>query len=231
MQLQNTKFKDGLMQGDTLVYVGDDPEGLTNEQIAQSEVQDGDSVYLVIKAGGRRFSSDKYLINATFSKPVKKPTPVTPTTTPNQGTGWYMDGSPVIQKSEYKDNQCYFNKQLTISSGSASGSQAWTNVGCLEGGGNCHGTATGSVTYTPPPSFMQPGSKVNFSISEKTTHQNTCGEKGIGSQGWIKDGNSTIVSAWSSTPSSSGTYTVPPGSAGAKMSLVASLWAAGLQGT
>jgi len=230
MHIQDIPFKDGLMLGGPIVYVGEDPDDITDEDIKRSKVENEDNIYLVIKAGGRRFVSDKYPINATTSKPIQKPTVVTPTPTPAPtGTGWYMDGAPFIQKNPLKDTAAYFGKKLSISDGSASGSQSWK-----EDVSKCSGTYTGSNTWTPPPSFMQPGSKINFTASAKTTAQNTCGSLSIGSACSLKVEETYIVRAADSVPtvppSATGTYTVRTGSPGSKMAVVVNVYAANLVG-
>lgn len=126
---------------------------------------------------------------------------------------WYLDGQPVIEGIADKDREGYFGHKLTITNGSASGTESWSD-------GKCGGTYTGSMTWTPPPAFMQPGSTINFSMTAKTTVQNTCGSRSIGSGGWLKAEGTTIVKAIDeSSPSASGTYTVPKGSPGSKLQM------------
>lgn len=143
-----------------------------------------------------------------------------------EGGGWHLEGPPIIEKSRFVDNEYYFGQKLSISDGSASGTVNWSD------GSKCGGTYVGSVTWTPPPSFMLPGSKINFSMTAKTTVNNTCGSRSIDSFGWIKAEGVTIVKALEErSPSASGTYTVPTGSPGQKMQMWATVKVANLNGT
>jgi uncharacterized Zn-binding protein involved in type VI secretion len=161
---------------------------------------------------------------------IDRDTSTTTATTQNQGGGWYMDGAPVFQKNAYPKADCsYFGFNLSVSDGSATGSQSWKD--CSTTTSKCGGTYTGTVTWTPPPSFMKPGSTVNFTVSQKTSAQNTCGDRGIGSWGALKVDGSTVVPGDSRVPTGSGTYTVRTGSAGAKMSIQVSLSVANLVGS
>ena len=140
--------------------------------------------------------------------------------------GWYLEGPPIIEKSRFVDNEFYFGQKISISDGSASGTVNWSD------GSKCGGTYVGSVTWTPPPSLMLPGSKINFSMTAKTTVNNTCGSRSIDSFGWIKAEGVTIVKALeASSPAAGGTYTVPPGSPGRKLQMWATAKVANLNGT
>jgi hypothetical protein len=147
--------------------------------------------------------------------PTAKTSPtVSPTASPVAGGGWYLDGQPVIEKEQFVNNEWYFNQSLDVTSGSASGAVTWSD------GYSCGGTYTGSMTWTPPPDYMQPGGVINFSMTSATQVQNTCGSRSIGSGGWIKAEGTTIVKALDeSAPSASGTYTVPNGSAGQTLNM------------
>jgi hypothetical protein len=133
--------------------------------------------------------------------------------------GWYLEGQPIIEKSIYHNDECYQYK-LAVTNGSASGTTTWSDCGS----GKCGGTYTGSMTWTPPPAFMAPGAKITFTMTAKTSVQNKCGSRSIGSGGWIKADGATIVKAIDATsPAASGTFTVPGGSPGAKMQLWATV--------
>jgi len=299
LHIGDTEFEKGwIKEIPLIVYTGEAPEQTDDEKIKKYQVENEDALYLVIKAGGRTFTSNKHKIVAkpqiridpskldaevgtytftasvdpsyknptfiwdingspkqngpknTFSADFKSagtykvgvtladggkelctatatviirqaaqtPTPVTaPTPTPPTGTGWYLDGAPVIQKGEMKNDDCRFGKQLSISDGSASGSMSFKD--CVTHT-KCSGTYTGSVTWTPPPSFMQPGSKINFTVSEKLTEQDYyCGSQNFSAAGGIKVDGAWIAQAMHSrgVPTATGTYTVRTGSPGAKM--------------
>jgi len=97
------------------------------------------------------------------------------------GDGWYLDGAPVLSQNPFPADSCsYFGFNMTISNGSATGSQSCKNCSNQS---KCGGTYTGTVTS---PAYMQPGSKINFTMSEKTTAQNTCAGRNTGSGGWVK---------------------------------------------
>lgn len=157
------------------------------------------------------------------------PQGISPVSADDSGA-WHMDGAPVIEKSSYKDDACYFGKQLSLSDGSASGTMSWTDVNCVSGS-KCSGTYTGSMTWTSPPSFMKPGSKVEFKLAEKTSAQNSCGYKNIGSGGWVSINGTQIVEVRDSlTPTATATYTVVSGSPGSKLAIVVNAKAANLSG-
>jgi len=144
------------------------------------------------------------------------------------GDGWYVEGQPVIEKENFVNDKCYFQQSLNITNGSASGSVTWSDCD----GGKCGGTYTGSMTWTLPPAYMQPGTKINFSMTAKTSVSNNCGSRSIGSGGWIKAEGTTIVKAIDETsPSASGTYMVPNGAAGQKLQMWATIQVANLHGT
>jgi len=150
--------------------------------------------------------------------------PSTTSTATAAGGGWYLDGEPVIEK-ENAVNDEYHTYSLTATNGSASGVYTWSD-------GECGGTYTGSMTWTPPPAYMQPGSVINFSMTSNTAVQNTCGSRSVGSGGWIKAEGTTIVKALDETsPSASGTYTVPDGRAGQKLQMWATIGVANLHVT
>ncbi|MCX6006231.1 MAG: FecR family protein [Chloroflexi bacterium] len=143
------------------------------------------------------------------------------------GDGWYLDGAPVIKKGDMTDTAAYFGKKLSLSDGSATGSMSWKETSLYK----CSGTYTGTVTWTPLPSFMQPGSKVNFTESAKTTAQNTCGDRSIGSWGTVNVGGINIVEAADTQAApATGTYTVRTGSPGAKLVVNVHVQAANLGG-
>jgi len=153
----------------------------------------------------------------TIHKAAQTPTPVAPTPAPT-GTGWYLDGAPVIDKANLSpDDDCRSGRKLTISDGSASGSMSWKDCNYHT---KCNGTYTGSVTWTPPPSFMEPGSKIKFTMSEKSTEQDYyCDRQNFSSSGWIKVDGAFIVEVmdYTHTPTATAFYTVRTGSPGAKM--------------
>lgn len=155
-----------------------------------------------------------------------------PSTTPqNQGTGWYLDGSPTVYRIPPAPDDCnYFGKMLTIVPGEATGVQSWKDC---SGQSKCSGSYSGFVTWTTPPSFMQPGSKVTFTMSERTTSQNTCGYRNLGSSGGLKVDGALImeVMEYTRTPTQTVTYTVKTGSPGAKLVIVVDVQAASLKGT
>jgi hypothetical protein len=188
------------------------------------ELEQGNNLLGVVilgKVDKLKYIDFKYVNVVYEPKETPQPTPtakmsptVSPTASPVAGGGWYLDGQPVIEKEQFVNNEWYFNQSLDVTSSSASGAVTWSD------GYSCGGTYTGSMTWTPPPDYMQPGGVINFSMTSATQVQNTCGSLSIGSGGWIKAEGTTIVKALDeSAPSASGTYTVPNGSAGQTLNM------------
>jgi len=155
--------------------------------------------------------------------PAPTPAPVTPTPAPT-GTGWYRDGAPVITKSPYADTAAWYGKTLSISDGSATGSVSAKVTSPFV----CSGTWTGTETWTSPPSFMQPGSKVTFTASSTTTGP-SCG-LGVGSWSSLKVDGAPIVQGADTKSPATGTYTVRTGKPGAKMTVHVGVQVANLTG-
>jgi hypothetical protein len=116
---------------------------------------------------------------------LNSPVGITTPVSADSGEGWYRVGVPFIKKGDVRADQggtCSGNT-VSISDGSASGSMS-----CIQPSNTyskCDGTWTGTVAWTPPPSFMQPGSKINFTASVKTTGPE-CSM--LGTHVWIWDG-------------------------------------------
>jgi hypothetical protein len=154
----------------------------------------------------------------------------TASASPSQGTGWYLDGSPVISKNPLPTESCsYFGFSFALSSGSATGVQSWKDC---SGASKCGGTVTGTVTWTPPPAYLKPGDKISFTMSEKTTQANTCGTIGLGSWGSLKIDGAMILEAvdYIKKPTATTDYTVKTGSPGSKMVIFVVAQAANLVG-
>jgi hypothetical protein len=138
------------------------------------------------------------------------------TTTQNQGRGWYLVGSPEIYKNPFNKEDCsYFGFRLTVSDGSAVGSRSWKDCSNQT---KCSGTYTGSATWTKPPAYMEPGSKISFAGNARTTANNTCGYRNMSSAVTVKiNGGILLEVIESRSPSGSAVYTVPKGSPGSKL--------------
>ena len=152
---------------------------------------------------------------------LNSPAGITTPVSADSGEGWYLVGAPFIKKGNIRDdNGACSGNTISISDGSARGSMS-----CIQPSNTyskCGGTWTGTVAWTPPPSFMQPGSKINFTASVKTTGPDC---QMHGTRVWIWDGevgSGYIVDAWDDdtthvAASGSGTYTVRTGSPGARL--------------
>jgi len=152
---------------------------------------------------------------------LNSPVGITTPVCADSGEGWYLDGAPVIIKGVVKNGtEACSGNTISISDGSASGSMS-----CLQPSNTylkCDGTYTGTVAWTPPPSFMQPGSEINFTASVKKT-----GPECIlnGTEVWIWNGNTyeeLIVDAYALVTdhvatSRTGTCTVRTGVPGAML--------------
>jgi hypothetical protein len=158
----------------------------------------------------------------------KRPETTAPQT---QGTGWYLDGPATVTRTTPTPDDCnYFGKMLTITPGSAIGVQSWKDC---SGQSKCSGAYTGNVNWTTPPSFMQPGSNVTFTMSEKTTAQNTCGYRNLLSSGGMKIDGALIIEVmeYTQTPSKTYAWTVKPGSPGNKLTILVNVTCASLYGS
>jgi hypothetical protein len=135
--------------------------------------------------------------------------------------GWHLDGEPLVQKEKLIDLECYAHKTLVVSAveGTGTGSVAFSPKCFKEGSG----TYTGYIHWTVPPSFLQPGTQVGFTMSASTTGGRTSMSGGL-----IKANNGTLLEAYdTSAKAINATYTVPEGAEGSKLELYVSFMAAG----
>jgi hypothetical protein len=147
------------------------------------------------------------------------------------GDGWYLDGPATVTKSPPNADDCsYFGKMLTVVPGEAIGVQSWKDC---SGQSKCSGSYSGYVTWTTPPPYMQPGSLVNLTMSEKTTAQNTCGYRNLGSSGAMKIDGALVIEVleYIHTPTKTYTWTVKKGSPGDKLVILVNVTAASLYGS
>jgi hypothetical protein len=191
----------------------------------------------VVKRENEKYASPKKPPAATPQTPPPPAPPKPPVTQPKppqQQGGWHMEGGPKIEKNagDMVNTQAYFGKTLSISDGSAGGSTSWHDVVYGKGGvaiEKCKGTYTGKVSWTKPPAYMKPGDKLTFQASSKTSANNTCGYRNIGS-GVLVRGVNLYIDATDASPKPPVTYTVPKGSPGSKLVIEVFPRAAGLGG-
>ena len=152
-----------------------------------------------------------------------------PTSSPNQGGGWHLVGSPEIYKNPFPKDSCdYFGYKLSVSDGSAIGSQSWKDCSNQT---KCSGTYTGSVTWTKPPAYIAPGSKVSFTGNVRTTANNTCGYRNKSSTVTVKINNGIFLEVIESrSPTGTAVYTAPKGSPNSTLVIEVLLQAASLNG-
>lgn len=130
------------------------------------------------------------------------------------GEGWYLQGDPVITKDEEIDlPPCYTGRTVAVSNGNGHGSVKYS----AECSKERSGTHSSDVTWTPPPSYMKPGSNISFSMTCTSPFDD------IPTSGLIGAGGMTIVEGDSRNPGgeSTASYTVPNGSPGAELALYA----------
>jgi hypothetical protein len=94
----------------------------------------------------------------------------------------------------------------------------------------CSGTYSGSVTWTPPPAVLVPGSNIRFSVTSQTSAHNTCGERNIGSYINLR-GNGLLASADDRRPAGNTVWLVPRASPGQKMDIQVIIQVANLTGS
>ncbi|OPY52144.1 MAG: hypothetical protein A4E48_01230 [Methanosaeta sp. PtaU1.Bin060] len=132
------------------------------------------------------------------------------------GEGWYLQGDPVITKDEEIDlPPCSTERRVTVSNGRGHSSvKLSSSYECFREAG---GTYSGDVTWTSPPAYMKPGSKIDFSMTFTSPTS-------IPTSGLIGAAGRTIVEGDSRNPGgfSTGNYVVPEGSQGSEMELYAS---------
>jgi hypothetical protein len=147
-----------------------------------------------------------------------------------QITGWHQVGSPVVQndKSKYKASCAYFGFDLiiNISNCSAEGAQSWKDCSNQT---KCSGAYKGVLTWTKPPAYMKPDSKFSFKAASRTSANNKCGQRNIGSGITVKS-IGLYIDVTDAAPKAPVTYTVPKGSPGQKMTFDVFLKAANVNG-
>lgn len=153
-------------------------------------------------------------INTTKTSTTTKTKTSPINTTQPQGGGWYMEGAPRIEKNaaDLVNTGAYFNRSMNLADGSATGSMSWADTT----GDKCKGTYTGNVSWTKPPTYMKPGSSLTFKATSKTSANNTCGYKNIGSGIFLK-GVGLYIDVTDASPKPPVTFTVPKGSPGSKL--------------
>jgi hypothetical protein len=139
MRIGDVEFSEGLIKEPLIVYAGIAPKPTTAEKLKKYQVQDGDSVYLVINAGGRIFNSNKF--------PIVVESKIT--------TGkWVLDSESSDEGAVDKDIKS------EIKQGSAVYSKYYPAT-------EYRPTLTTKVnfTFTEAPRELVPGSKVKFTVS------------------------------------------------------------------
>ncbi len=146
--------------------------------------------------------------------------------------GWHRDGAPKTEKTLPQADACYPSSTLDISDGAATGIREWAE--CPGNPPKCTGTYVGSVTWSPPPAYLQPGKEVEITATAGTKANNTCGSRNFGSWLQIKLNGSNIVlageSQYTGPPRATGKFTAPQGKPGDRMVIEVILQAASLNG-
>lgn len=154
LHIGDTELNEGLIKETLIVYTGIAPKTTTAEKPNKYQVQDGDSVYLVINAGGRIFNSNKFPIVAESKITTDK---------------WVLDGAPVIDNKMATSDKFNQNIEGEIKQGSATYS-----VNHIHSDGHVMGATKAVFTFTEAPTVLVPGSKVEFTVSGEYSGTGTC---------------------------------------------------------
>jgi hypothetical protein len=159
LHLADTEFKDGLIKEPLIVYTGDLPRQASDENVKKYQVQNEDGVYLVIKAGGRTITCDKFKFAAEPQISIEPSSlegepgteyaftgkTVNPPVKPRYD--WFVDGKKVLSGPK-----TVFNTKFPVDN------RYEISVQCLDETGKvvCEDTVTANITKdteckTPPP--------------------------------------------------------------------------------
>lgn len=144
---------------------------------------------------------------------------------------WRREGAPIFTQRERTEDCNYFGSRLILNDGSATGSVSWKDCSVQSGPNQCSGTYQGSVTWTRPPEVLQPGDRIPFTGTAKTSARNSCGYRNIGSGVTIWINRSSLLDVIERlAPSATGEFAVPRGTSGATLVIEVGVKAAGNDG-
>jgi hypothetical protein len=214
-----------------VIFRGTKPVQLDGDRIELDTGENEFGVLITQKITVNNKPDAKYIdfrhITITY-EPEETKTPVVTkpaTTTPASaaGTGWVLDGQPVISKDKDADlPPCYTGRKVIVSNGTGSGTVTYS-PDCFKQGS---GTYTGNVNWTPPPSSLTTGNKITLTMTATKS-----GGDASQAAGLIKVDNRTIIEAYDTgQKTGTGVFEVPKGSPGSKLEIYVSFMTCGLHG-
>ena len=137
------------------------------------------------------------------------------------GAGWYLQGAVDIQKNFDKPSNpaCYYGFAFNAADGNCSCSWSYKDAGCTRQSGGCSGTGSGSVTWTPPPAYLQPGSTHSFNLAAQASPGPCNLSNKASASVYVNNGKISYVSSAANPNSDPVQWKVPTGSAGVKLTV------------